>query len=318
MFSYNQEAVRIIKENVLPRSEELRIGVQVLDNGATVIDMGINYPGSWNAARYFVQIGLGGRGEVKYGKMEIAGYLVPTIGVYVTRPVITEMSSHVAYWKLKYKDQSIVISGPIRAIKAPDVFAQAVSYREPHGEYGVAMIQTTELPGPDLADLIAREAGVPAAKLYILAAGTGTIVGAVQVAARNVEQTLPSLYDRGFKMNNIIQAFGIAPVVAIVSDEMEAYGRVNDCLIYGQETILWVDCEDGEIEKVLADLPFNKNSDVYGVPFKELFARCGGSWAKVPRDWDAPAKVTFFNVRSGRSYATGSINNKVLLNDFWG
>ncbi|MGI9952651.1 methenyltetrahydromethanopterin cyclohydrolase [Moorellaceae bacterium AZ2] len=318
MFSYNLAAVSIIKQKVLPRTEELRIGAWVLRNGATVVDMGINYPGSWSAAQLFVEIGLGGRGEVKYSKMKIGDYLVPTVCVYVTHPVVTEMSSHVAYWKLQYQGQDVVISGPIRAIQAPDVFSRAVSYRDTEAGCGVAMIQSADLPDEGLAEVIADGAKIPVENLYLVVARTGSLVGAVQVAARNVEQTLPSLYDRGFNLGCIVQAWGLTPIIAVVDNEIEAYGRVNDCLLYGQETNLWVDCQDEEIERVLADLPFSKNTDIYGIPFKNLFIKCGSSWAKVPREWDAPARVNFFNLRTGHRFTAGRINNKVLLKDFLG
>jgi methenyltetrahydromethanopterin cyclohydrolase len=180
------------------------------------------------------------------------------------------------------------------------------------------MIQTDQIPDEALTQMIAEQAGIPADKLYVIVAKTASIVGSVQVPARNVEQTLPSLYDHGFEVRNIVQAYGISPIVAIVSDEDEAYGRVNDCLLYGQETTLWVDCSDQEIESVLPVLTFDKNKDIYGMPFKELFRQCGRSWANVPRDWDAPCKVNFHNIRTGHSFSIGTINENVLLNDFKG
>jgi methenyltetrahydromethanopterin cyclohydrolase len=317
-FSYNRQAVELIEKSVLPRLNELRIEANALANGTTIIDMGVNCLGCWTAAKYFVLIGLGGRGEVEYGKVLIDGTLIPTVNVYVTQPIITEMSSHVAYWNLRYGTTTIVISGPIRAIQAPDMFSQTVSYRDVNPGCGVAMIQTDQIPDEALTQMIAEQAGIPADKLYVIVAKTASIVGSVQVPARNVEQTLPSLYDHGFEVRNIVQAYGISPIVAIVSDEDEAYGRVNDCLLYGQETTLWVDCSDQEIESVLPVLTFDKNKDIYGMPFKELFRQCGRSWANVPRDWDAPCKVNFHNIRTGHSFSIGTINENVLLNDFKG
>ncbi len=97
-----------------------------------------------------------------------------------------------------------------------------------------------------------------------------------------------------------------------------AYGRVNDCLIYGQETNLTVRCKDDEITQMLKDIPFSKNKDIYGIPFQELFARCGNNWAFVPRAWDAPCKINFFNVTTGNAYSTGEIGYAPLEKAFLG
>ena len=62
----------------------------------------------------------------------------------------------------------------------------------------------------------------------------------------------------------------------------------------------------------------NKNTDIYGTPFQELFERCGRSWADVPRDWDAPCKINFFNMKTGRAFSTGKLGYKTLEQSFMG
>ena len=115
-----------------------------------------------------------------------------------------------------------------------------------------------------------------------------------------------------------MQASGSAPIFGAVADEYVAYGRVNDCLIYGQETNLWVDCTDEEIERILPDLTFDKNQDIYGVSFEELFARSGHNWAHVPRDWDAPCKINFHNLRTGHAFSSGRLGYDTLERSFLG
>lgn len=317
-FSLNKNAERLLKEEVIPRAADLRIGVSRLSNGATVLDMGIHYPGGWLAGKYFAEAGIGGLGQLSFGKMQLRNHLVPAVRVKATRPAICELASHTAYWKIPYEGGVVVISGPVRSIKGADIFARAVDYRDVTTNAGVACIQTTKLPDEGLADLIAKGAGIDTENLYILAARTGTIVGAIQVCARNIEQTLPSLYDRGFPVSAVIQANAVTPVVSVVDDEEIAYGRVNDCLIYGQETNVYVRCEDRLITDILEDIPFVKNRDIYGIEFQKLFDRCQQDWAKVPRDWDAPCKVNFFNLSSGNVFSTGQIGYDVLERSFLG
>lgn len=317
-FSLNKNAVRLLEEKVIPNAENLRIGVSRLSNGATVLDMGINHPGGWLAGKYFVEAGIGGLGQLSFGKMMLKKYIVPTVRVKATQPAICEMTSHTAYWKIPYDGGIVVISGPIRSIKGADVFARALDYRDTSADSAVACIQTTRLPDEVLTGLIAEGSGIPAEKLYILAARTGTIVGAIQVCARNIEQALPTLYDRGFPMSAVIQANAVSPVVSVVDDEEVAYGRVNDCLIYGQETNVYVRCDDSQITGILEDIPFVKNKDVYGIQFQKLFDLCQQDWSKVPRDWDAPCRVNLINLSSGNVYSTGQIGYDVLERSFLG
>lgn len=182
----------------------------------------------------------------------------------------------------------------------------------------MAHIQIDELPDEGMTELIAGAVGRHPRDLYLLAARTGTLTGAAQVCARNVEQSLPSLLDQGFPIDAIVQACGSAPIPAVVDDEQLAYGRVNDGLIYGQETNLYVDCADEEITRLETILPFNKNGDVYGIPFETLFARCDYLWRNVPREWDAPCRVNFFNLRTGHSFSYGALHHGVLEQAFLG
>jgi methenyltetrahydromethanopterin cyclohydrolase len=255
---------------------------------------------------------------MSYAMLPLTRYLVPGLKVFTDDPALSEMASHVAATRVPWRGDQQVISGPVRAILGSDGFARSIPYRDPNPRRAVAGVQTTVLPDEELAESIARTCGTEPDRLYIMAARTGCMTGAVQVCARNVEQSMPTVYDRGFSMDQIVDGSASTPLVCVVDDEAVAYGRVNDCLIYGQETDLTVRCADGDIEKMLPDIPFSKNADVYGTPFQELFARCRGNWAYVPRDWDAPCKINFFNCATGGAWSTGKIGYAPLEAAFLG
>ena len=317
-WSVNEAAAGIIEREILPKAARLNIEVTTLKNGAVVLDMGIRAKGGFRAGKYFAEVGMGGLGRLSYGMIQLQNYLVPGLRVFTENPAVCEMASYVAYTKVLWKGTRQVISGPVRAILGSDAFARSVAYRDPNPRKAVAGIQTTALPDEALAESIAEACGIAPDRLYIMAARTGCMTGAVQVCARNVEQAMPTVYDRGFSMAQILEGNASTPLVSVVDDEAVAYGRVNDCLIYGQETNLTVSCEDGEIAAMLEDLPFSKNKDVYGIPFEELFARCESNWANVPRDWDAPCKVNFYNARTGGIYTAGRIGYVPLEMAFLG
>ncbi|MGI6331424.1 MAG: methenyltetrahydromethanopterin cyclohydrolase [Zhaonellaceae bacterium] len=67
MFSVNQEAVRIVKEKIIPYAEQLNCKVIKLKNGATVVDMGVEMPGGYLAGKLFVEATIGGLGHVDFG-----------------------------------------------------------------------------------------------------------------------------------------------------------------------------------------------------------------------------------------------------------
>ena len=316
--SLNERAARIVEEKILPHTDSLGVEVHRLKNGAIVLDMGVYAKGGWMAAKYFTESNLGGLGELTYTTMEVGRSRLPVATVFVDRPAVAELAAHDAFLYIEYQGVKRSVSGPLRSVTGTDHFARAVDYRDPAPRKIVAHIQIDELPDEGMTDLIAGAVDREAKDLYLLAAKTGTLTGAAQVCARNVEQSLPSLLDQGFPIDSIVQACGSAPIPAVVDDEMLAYGRVNDGLIYGQETNLYVDCPDREITRLEAILPFNKNRDVYGVPFETLFARCDYLWRNVPREWDAPCRVNFFNVRTGNQFSYGALHHGVLEQAFLG
>ena len=107
--------------------------------------------------------------------------------------------------------------------------------------------------------------------LYLIPSATSTVVGSVQIVARNLEQTFATLGDHlDFPINSIVQGIGFAPVISIEDDEIVAMGRVNDGLIYGQESTVYIDCEDDDILRFADKLPMCKNDTVFGIPFEEL------------------------------------------------
>ncbi|WP_161843794.1 methenyltetrahydromethanopterin cyclohydrolase [Pseudoflavonifractor sp. 524-17] len=317
-FSLNQRAAELIRREILPHQEQLQVKAHHLSNGATVIDMGVHEKAGWRAGQLFTHTCLGGLGRLDFTTMWIGPHLVPAATVTVDRPAVAELSSHDAIFVLDYRGARITFSGPFRALGPFDDYAAKVPYRDEWRELAVAHLQTDELPDEALTGLLADAIGISPQNLCLLAARTGTLSGAVQVTARNVEQTFPTLVDRGFDVNCVVQAAASSPIIHGGDDENMAYGRVNDCLIYGQETNLWVDCPDGDIQRILPDLTFDKNTDIYGTPFEELFARSGRSWANVPRDWDAPCKVNFHNLRTGRTFSSGRLGYEVLEKSFLG
>jgi methenyltetrahydromethanopterin cyclohydrolase len=318
-YSINDAAAALIESEMRPCQEALQIRFHTYRCGATVIDMGVHEKAGFLAAKYFTEISMAGLGELRYVKTNIGGRLFPAAAVYVDHPVIAELSSHSAIGRVSHCGVEKNFSGPVRG-KVHDGYSKMAGYRDDKTEKAVIAYQINYLPSESLVELLAEKAQVRPENLYLMAARTGTLVGSVQISARTVEQTLPTLVDKEFPMEYVVSAMAMAPIVAVVDDELEAYGRVNDALIYGQETNITVDCEDAAVTSLLPRLTMNQeiNAEVYGMSFKEIFARCNNDWCQVPRSWDAPSRINFYNLRTGSSFTTGAHNSAVLQAAFYG
>lgn len=318
-YSLNNMAAKIVEEQIIPNASSLNCEVHTLSNGATIIDMGINVKGGWKAAKLFTDSCCGGMGELVYQSMYIGKHIVPTTVIQIDKPDVTQLAAHIAGLYLPYKGKNQPISGPLRSIMSSDHWSDRVSYRDKSAKKAVGHVQITSLPDEELTELICDNIHMNPKDLYLIASPTATVVGAVQVVARNLEQVFATLGDHlDFPINNIIQAIGYSPVISIEDDEVIAMGRVNDGLIYGQESVIYIDCEDEVILKFADQLPMCKNSAVWGIPFEEMFRKADSDWAKVPRDYDAPCKVNFVNMRTNHTFYIGAIHYGVLERDFMG
>jgi methenyltetrahydromethanopterin cyclohydrolase len=62
---------------------------------------------------------------------------------------------------------------------------------------------------------------------------------------------------------------------------------------------------------VIERLPSVASRD-YGVPFGELFKRCGGDFYKIDPLLFSPAELAITNLTSGRTFRAGGVNAAVL------
>ena len=206
-----------------------------LANGATVIDMGVEEKAGWRAGKLFTESCLGGLGRLDFTTMWIGEHLVPAATITVDRPAVAELSCHDAIYVMNYHGVRTTFSGPFRAIGAwmPMPAPRPTGTPVPPGRWPISRPQ--ELPGEEMTTQLAGEIGhVIPQGLYLLAARTGTLAGAVQVcAAWRGARPSPPYWTRGFSTDCVVQASGSAPSSARWPTR---YGlaRVNDCLIYGQ------------------------------------------------------------------------------------
>jgi methenyltetrahydromethanopterin cyclohydrolase len=316
--SINREAMKVVRailENPAPRG----VAIERLANGATVIDMGQRAPGGWVAAREYTLITLGGLGEVSYEPFVVGDRTLSAVRVMVDLPMLACVASQIAGWRLEgARAFAPILAGPGRALNTanPDHYFDLIAYRDRWHEAVVA-IQTSEPIREETADAIAAACNISPHDLYILVAPNSSLVCAVQVAARIVEQSLHRLAEEGFDVNAVQYAHGFGVIPPLVADDVISMGRINDSLLYGGIATLYVDCDDAEVVRVIGRV-VSSASRAYGRPFVDIYEDAGRDFYQIPLDLHSPAVLHMNNLRSGRTFSAGEINQQVLTESFFG
>ncbi len=315
-YSINKAAAAMIKD-AIARAAELQIKAWRSPCGATLVDMGLDCPGSWKAGQVFVEAGFGGLGKATYGVFDLAPFRVPTIDVWVDNPVVAVVASQAGCWQLGDGEFAEIGSGPARAVALADRWSGS-GYVDRADEV-VVQLQTCRVPGDALCLQVAEACRVAPERVYVVFAPTACLVGAVQVASRTVEQVMIKLFLHGFDIHSVRLGFGTAPVAPLTHDEGAAMGRVNDSLFYGATTMLYADAPDDAIEPFVKKLCFDVNAgEFWGMPFAQIFERFGRNWFAVPDLIDSPAHVIINSTQTGHSFVGGQINRDVLRRSFFG
>lgn len=318
MISVNREAMKVVRE-ILANADALGSGVEVLSNGATVIDMGLEHPGGWRAARLYTLVSIAGLGEVSYEPFVLGEKTLSAVRVMIDHPVEACVASQIAGWRLEEpgKEHAAILAGPGRALNRvnPDHYLEWVEYRDEHHESVVA-IQTSEPVPPSLAETIASSCRVSPNDLYILIAPNRSLVCAVQVAARIVEQTIHRMAEEEFDVELVRHATGFGVIPPLVDDDLISMGRINDSLLYGGISTMYVDSDDKTCAK-LATRIVSEASEAYGRPFVEIYEDADRDFYNIPIDLHSPAEVHINNLATGNTFSAGQINYEILAQSFF-
>ena len=227
------------------------------------------------------------------------------------------MSCQLSGWALpEFKnDAGIVplISGPVRAIVKEDKFAKPFSYQD-KSEKVVVVLQDKALPSEELTAYIAKKCKVEPENIFILVAPTGSLVGLVNVISRTLETSLWRLHELGFDVNNVISAWGKAPLPPISKDEYTAMIRANTYIYYGGTAGFVVNCKDEDIERIIEDITLSpKTTKQYGIPFSKLLEEAGGNIFNMTEFCHNVTKVNFYNSFTGNTFVYGKNDQKMLL-----
>lgn len=313
MVSINVRA-RAIVQQMIDDADALEVAVRRLDNGAVVVDAGVEAPGSLEAGLLFARVCLGGLGRVEFCQLPFGDLYLPGVTVSVSHPVAACMASQYAGWAVKGDGYFAMASGPARALYAGEPLFEHLAYRD-QADTAVLALEARELPTAEVADKIARRCNVAPDQVYLLIAPTASLAGSVQVAARVVETGLHKMHEVGYPLDTVVSGMGTCPLATIAKKDLQAIGRTNDGVLYGGRAWYTVRAEDEQIQSVIDRLPSSASRD-YGTLFYDLFKRYDGDFYKIDPLLFSPAEVTINNMVSGRTFRAGGVNPDLIRSSF--
>ena len=319
MISVNREAMKTVRV-ILDEADALGVTVERLGNGTTVVDMGLETRGGWRAAQLYTLASLGGLGIVSYEPFELAGRMLTAVRVMIDHPIEACVASQIAGWRLQAPgtEHAAILAGPGRALNRDslDHYFEWIDYRDDHHESVVA-VQTSEPIPVEMTDMIASACRVDPGDLYVLFAPNRSLVTAVQVAARIVEQSIHRLAEEGMDLRGLRYAYGLGVVPPLVNDDLISMGRINDSLLYGGISNVTVEGDDAQCAEIV-DRVVSEACEAYGRPFIEIYEDAGRDFYEIPIELHSPAEIHLTNLASGNTFSAGRINYDVLAASFFG
>jgi methenyltetrahydromethanopterin cyclohydrolase len=314
VISVNEKGLAIIDE-MLDWEDEINVESKQLENGATIIDCGVNAQGGYDAGMYLSRLCLADLAEITYTKFNLEGLPVPAIQVLTDHPTVACMGSQYAGWRISVGKFFGMGSGPARALGLkPKELYQEIDYKD-DAEAAVLVMESSKLPDEEVVEYIAKHCSVDPENVYIAVAPTASIAGSVQISARIVETGIHKMESVGFDINTIKSGFGVAPIAPIVGDDTKCMGSTNDCVIYCGETYYTVDYGQDDLEEYVKKTPSTTSRD-FGKPFYTTFKEAEFDFFKVDAGMFAPARITVNDVAAKKSYTAGRINPGILLESF--
>jgi methenyltetrahydromethanopterin cyclohydrolase len=298
--------------------------------GATVIDCGVETPGSDAAGVLMARVAMAGLGEVR---LEPAGsprmfprpcgdqqpdaadvWKRPVVSVTSRSPIAACLASQYAGWKVSVGGFHAMASGPIRAAIGKEPLFDRIGMREQPPAV-IGLLEAASLPTADVVASLAEAAGVSPQQMTLLVAPTASSAGTLQVVARSLETALHKLETLGFDLSLVVAGQGRAPLPPVADDDLTAIGRTNDAVLYGSHVVLEVNADEPLLDAVGAAMTSSASPD-HGKGFATLFEAAGGDFYAIDPAIFAPAVVDLFNPHTGDCLRFGQLEVGLVRKSF--
>jgi methenyltetrahydromethanopterin cyclohydrolase len=299
-------------QSIIAHAERLGVAVERGPSGVTIIDCGVDAPGGIEAGLLLARVCLADLATVEVATAQDGHW--PQVEVRTDHPVLACMASQYAGWEVKDADYFAMASGPMRAAAAREPLFADLAYRET-ADSCIGVLETAKSPPMAVCDDVAAKCGVAPARVTLLIAPTRSPAGTLQIVARSVETALHKLHELKFDLRRIVGGNGAAPLPPAAKNDFAAIGRTNDAILYGGRVTLFVRGDDATLVEIGPRVPSSSSPD-YGRPFAEVLAAYNNDFYRVDPLLFSPAKITFVNLDTGRSFHFGELNAEVLAKSF--
>jgi methenyltetrahydromethanopterin cyclohydrolase len=284
-----------------------------MDEGCLLIDAGIAVRGGLEAGLRIADICMGGIGHATLQPSR-PGRWSAEVSVHCSDPILACLGSQYAGWSLSHGEGkggfSALGSGPARAAACrEDLFAE-LGYRD-IAEVVCLVLEVDKKPPAEIAAKVAHDCGVAQDQLTMILTPTRSLAGTVQVVARVLEVALHKVHALGFPLHHVVDGIGAAPLPPPAANFLKAMGRTNDAILFGGHVHLYVDADDDAARTLAEQLPSAASRD-FGKPFAQVFKGYGYDFYKVDPMLFSPAATLVTSVKSGHSFAGGSLHEDLL------
>jgi len=308
MESLNRMATELVDE-ALDFADELAVDAVELDNGATVLDFGLEAVGGVEAGLLLAEIQTAGLATLGTTVADVAGAPRTVVDLATDHPALACLCAQKAGWELSVDGFEGLGSGPARALVAEEEEFARVGYRDEF-DFAVLAVEADDLPGEAVAEHVADRCGVPPSGVFLPTFPTASIVGSVTTAARASELAAFRAMETGYDPLDLLSVSGRAPVAPVAADEETAIARTNDALAYGARVHLTVEEPFDDPTELVSSA-----REDYGRPFAEVFEAADWEFYDVPESVFAPARLTV-DVVGGPSVAVGETDEGLLADSF--
>lgn len=302
-------------QSLVDQAKSLRLGVEKLANGSTIVDAGIQHAGGLEAGRLIAEICMGGLGHVSLQTSTTFAKWPWMLSVHSNNPILACLGSQYAGWSLAHGKFFSLGSGPGRALAGREALYTELGYKDQAGA-ACLVLESDKAPPEEVIAKVSADTGVAPENLTFILTPTRSLAGTVQIVARVLEVAMHKIHTLHFPLDHVVDGMASAPVPPPAPDFLTGMGRTNDAILFGGHAHIFVKGSDEAAAKLAQELPSSASRD-YGRPFAEVFKSVNMDFYKIDPMLFSPAAVTVTALESGNSFTGGKLD-EVLLNQSFG
>ena len=295
-------------------AQRLQLGIEKAASGCTIVDAGIQHPGSLEAGRRIAEICRGGLGHVALQTSVTFPHWPWMLSVHAENPLLSCLGSQYAGWSLAHEKFFSLGSGPGRALAGREELYGELGYKD-SAEAACLVLESDKAPPAEVVAKVARDTGVAPENLTFILTPTRSLAGTVQIVARVLEVAMHKIHALHFPLAHVVDGMASAPLPPPSPDFLTGMGRTNDAILFGGHAHIFVKGSDEAAAKLAQELPSSSSRD-YGRPFAEVFKSVNMDFYKIDPMLFSPAAVTVTALESGKSFTGGRLAPELVDQSF--